>query len=59
MGNVRIGRNVVIRRAVIDKGNCIPDGLKIGEDPEQDRRLFTISAGGIAVVPKGMPLFRP
>ena len=47
---VTVGRNVRIRRAVIDKGCEIPDGMIIGEDPEEDARRFHVSAGGVTLV---------
>jgi glucose-1-phosphate adenylyltransferase len=59
LAGVRIGRNVTVRKSIIDKGNQIPDGARIGVDPEEDARHFTISEGGVVVVPKEMPLFRP
>jgi glucose-1-phosphate adenylyltransferase len=52
--NVDIGRNCIIRRAVIDKRCHIPDGMKIGVDPEEDRRRFHISEGGIVLVTADM-----
>ncbi|MBS3762390.1 MAG: glucose-1-phosphate adenylyltransferase, partial [Planctomycetes bacterium] len=59
MEGVKIGENARIRQAVIDKHNEIPAGYKVGIDPEQDHRHFSVSDGGIVVVPKEMPLFRP
>ena len=54
MDNVRIGRNVRIRRAILDKNIVVPDGVRIGLDPDQDRaRGFTVSAQGITVLGKG------
>ena len=58
LDDVRLGRGVTVRKAIIDKGNRVPDGFAIGVDPEQDARLFTVSPGGVVVVPKEMPLFR-
>ena len=52
----RIGRDVKIRKAIIDHEVFIPDGSTIGYDPEQDQRRFAISSGGVVVVPKGMRL---
>lgn len=51
LDRVEIGRHVRIRRAIIDKGVRIPNGMEIGFDPEKDRqRGFTVSASGITVI---------
>lgn len=50
--NVNIGRHARIRRAIIDKDVVIPPGMSIGYDPEEDRRRFYVSEGGIVVIPK-------
>ncbi len=50
-----VGRNVVIKKAVIDKSNTIPDNARLGVDHEWDRRHFALSEGGVVVMPKGMP----
>jgi glucose-1-phosphate adenylyltransferase len=50
-----IGRNAVIRRAILDKNVIVPDGAKIGVDSESDEaRGFTLSEGGVTVVGKGV-----
>jgi glucose-1-phosphate adenylyltransferase len=50
---VDIGRYSRVRRAIIDKGVCIPPGTEIGYDREQDvARGFTISEGGVVVIAK-------
>ena len=50
---VNIGRGAKIRRAIIDKGVHIPEGLRIGYDEEEDlARGFTVSEGGITVIAK-------
>jgi glucose-1-phosphate adenylyltransferase len=51
---VRIGRHCRIRRAIIDKNVELPAGLTIGYNPEQDRRRFHVTEGGVVVIPKGM-----
>jgi glucose-1-phosphate adenylyltransferase len=53
MDDVTIGRHCRIRKAIIDKGNDLPEGTTIGYDPAEDRKLFTVSERGIAVVAKG------
>ncbi len=54
--NVDVGRNAVVRRAVIDKNVRIPEGEKIGVDLERDRQRFTVSDGGVVVIAKGTVL---
>ncbi len=50
--NVTVGRNVKIRKAIIDKNSVIRDGSIIGHDPEEDRRNgYTVTESGIVVVP--------
>jgi glucose-1-phosphate adenylyltransferase len=50
---VNIGRRAKIRRAIIDKGVCIPEGFRVGYDEEEDlARGFTISPGGVVVIAK-------
>ena len=50
---VQVGRNARIRRAIIDKHVCIPAGVEIGFDQEDDRRRgFAISDGGVVVIGK-------
>ncbi|OPY65966.1 MAG: Glucose-1-phosphate adenylyltransferase [Syntrophorhabdus sp. PtaU1.Bin050] len=54
--NVVVGMRAKVRRAIIDKGVRIPNGMKIGYDPEKDRQRFFVSDGGIVVIPKGQIL---
>jgi glucose-1-phosphate adenylyltransferase len=54
--DVEIGRHARVRRAIIDKGVVVPPGMAIGYDDNDDRRRFTVSEGGVVVVPKGMQL---
>jgi glucose-1-phosphate adenylyltransferase len=53
---VEVGRHARIRRAILDKGVVVPPGMTIGYEPAEDRRRFTVSEGGVVVVPKGMDL---
>jgi len=50
---VDVGRHSRIRRAIIDKQVRIPPNTTIGYDPQADARRFTVSPGGIVVIPKG------
>jgi glucose-1-phosphate adenylyltransferase len=54
MHEVEIGRNAVVRKAILDKNVYVGDGVEIGVDPEKDRERFHVSEGGIVVIPKGM-----
>lgn len=50
----RIGRNAVVRRAILDKNVVVEDGAEVGVNRDADlARGFHISAGGVTVVPKG------
>ena len=53
LGDVKIGEGCSIRRAIIDKNVEIAPGTVIGENLDHDRERFTVSEGGIVVVPKG------
>jgi glucose-1-phosphate adenylyltransferase len=48
--NVEIGRNVVLKRVVIDKGAVIPPGTRIGVNLEEDRKRFHVTDKGITLV---------
>jgi glucose-1-phosphate adenylyltransferase len=52
--NTRIGRNAVVRNAILDKNVIVPEGVQVGVDKEHDRaRGFVVSDGGVTVVGKG------
>ena len=53
MQGVDVGRKAVVRRAIVDKNVTIAPGAQVGVDPEADRERFTVSAGGVVVIPKG------
>ena len=50
---VDIGRHAQVRRAIIDKGVKIPERCRIGYDPEEDGRRFTVTESGLVVISKG------
>ncbi|MBK8462359.1 MAG: glucose-1-phosphate adenylyltransferase [Nigerium sp.] len=51
---VKIGRNAVVRRAILDKNVVVEDGAEVGVNREADlARGFDISEQGITVVAKG------
>lgn len=50
--HVQVGAGAKIRRCIVDKHVRIPEGEVIGYDGEKDRERFTVSSGGIVVVPR-------
>jgi len=55
MEGVRIGKRCQIQKTIVDKNVVIPDDTMIGLDAAADRRRFTITSGGVVVVPKDVP----
>ncbi len=53
MDYVRICRGARLKRVIVERHNKIAPGTRLGFDPEQDRQLYTVSAGGVTVVPSG------
>ena len=53
LGDVKIGANCSIRRAIIDKDVLIAPGTVIGENLEEDKKNYHVSDDGIVVIPKG------
>jgi glucose-1-phosphate adenylyltransferase len=51
---VRVGSGAVVRNAILDKDVVIDPKASVGVDVERDRERFTVSAGGVVVVPKGV-----
>ena len=51
---VNVGRSARIRRAVIDRGVVIPEGLVVGEDPAEDARWFRVSEKGVTLITQEM-----
>jgi glucose-1-phosphate adenylyltransferase len=55
MDYVRVGRGARLRKVIIDRHNLIEPGTVIGYDRDADSRLYTVSPGGVTVVPAGKP----
>ncbi|MCW8956663.1 MAG: glucose-1-phosphate adenylyltransferase [Gammaproteobacteria bacterium] len=47
---VMVGKNCIIKHAVIDKGCEIPDGMVIGENAEDDKKRFSVTPNGVILV---------
>ncbi len=56
---VRVGLDAKIRRAIVEEGVNIPPRFVIGYDREADARHFTITEGGVVVVPSNVILEGP
>jgi glucose-1-phosphate adenylyltransferase len=50
MGGADIGRNVVLKRTVVEKYCRLPEGLVAGVDPEQDRKRFHVTERGVTLI---------
>jgi glucose-1-phosphate adenylyltransferase len=51
---VTVGRDVVLRRVIVDAHCVLPDGIKIGVYPGEDRARFTVTASGLTLVTPAM-----
>ena len=51
---VDIGRRARLKDVVIDRGVVIPEGLVVGEDPEEDARRFRRTDKGICLITQPM-----
>ena len=56
---VQIGRDVRVRRAIVDKRCVLPDGCRIGFDEALDRQRFHVTERGIVLVTPEMLAPRP
>jgi len=48
--SVEVGRNVVLKRAVVEKHCRLPEGLTVGLDPDEDRRRFHVTERGTTLI---------
>ena len=49
-----IGRHCRIKKAIIEKGCEVPEGTVIGENLEEDKKRYHVSAGGVVLVTPDM-----
>jgi len=54
MDYVRVCRGSRLKRVIIDRNNHIEPNSVIGHDPEADRKRWTVSEGGVTVIPSGI-----
>jgi glucose-1-phosphate adenylyltransferase len=51
---VTINRGAQLNRVVIDRGVVIPEGLVVGEDPDEDAHRFRRTNNGICLITQPM-----
>ena len=51
---VNVARSARLTNAVIDRGVHIPQGLVVGEDPEEDAKWFRVSETGVTLITQDM-----
>lgn len=56
MEGVEVHRGARVRRAIVDKEAVLPEGCEVGYDRDRDAKRFAITAAGVTVVPKGVPI---
>ena len=56
---VDVGRNAIVRRAIVDKNVMIPEDARIGVEEKRDRARFRMTDSGIVVLGKGDVIEEP
>jgi glucose-1-phosphate adenylyltransferase len=51
---VHVGRHARLRNVVVDRGVRVPNGLVVGEDPEEDERRFRRTERGVTLITQAM-----
>lgn len=51
---VNVARSARLTKAVVDRGVQIPEGLVVGEDPDEDAKWFRVSEGGVTLITQDM-----
>ena len=51
---VNVARSARLTKVVIDRGVHIPEGLVVGEDPDEDKKWFRVSPGGVTLITSDM-----
>ena len=52
--HVNVGRHAHLTNVVIDRGVEIPEGLVVGQDPDEDKKWFRVSEGGVTLITQPM-----
>ncbi|MEM1429837.1 MAG: glucose-1-phosphate adenylyltransferase [Pseudomonadota bacterium] len=51
---VTVERSARLKNVVIDRGVTIPQGLVVGDDPEEDAKWFRVTEGGVTLITQRM-----
>lgn len=51
---VTVERSARLKNVVIDRGVTIPQGLVVGEDPEEDGKFFRVTENGVSLITQPM-----
>ncbi|MEL6752001.1 MAG: sugar phosphate nucleotidyltransferase, partial [Pseudomonadota bacterium] len=54
LSNVVVNRSARLRKVVIDSGVVIPEGLVVGEDPQEDAKWFRVTERGVTLITQDM-----
>jgi glucose-1-phosphate adenylyltransferase len=49
-----INRSARLTKVVLDRGVVVPEGLVVGEDPQEDARRFRVTKGGVTLITQNM-----
>jgi len=53
---VKVGAGSRLYRTIVDKDVTLPPGTVVGLDHEKDAKRFTVSPGGVVVIPRRMKI---
>lgn len=51
---VEVARSARLKNCVVDRGVHIPEGLVVGEDPEEDAKWFRVTDAGVTLITESM-----
>jgi glucose-1-phosphate adenylyltransferase len=49
-----VSRHARLTKVIVDRGVYIPDGLVVGEDPDEDAKWFRVTEGGVTLITQTM-----
>jgi glucose-1-phosphate adenylyltransferase len=49
-----VSRHARLTKCIVDRGVYIPEGLVVGEDPDEDAKWFRVTEGGVTLITQDM-----